>query len=182
MVAIRCSHRGNLIFYASGDTAHLVSASESWLYCLPFGEARINNESQWKGKILYLSFPCESSDILNEELQTSNPTLHLAAQAGLLTPTVALLYFGNSIYVPEHLYVFATYKGLQGYRTPTLEETKAAQRKKSERRKDSLSQDRRTEQVEKAKENPGGEGKMDVGWTSEMEQDTTSPQGKKHEL
>ena len=177
MVAIRRSHRGNLIFYASGNTAHLVSVSESGLYCLPFGEARINNENQWKCKILYLFFPCESSEILNGELQTSNPTLHLAAPARLLTPTVDLLYFGNSTYVPEHLYVFATYKGLQEYRTRTLEETKAAPRKKSERRKDSRSQDRGTEQVEKEKENPEGEGKMDVGWVSEMEEDTTSPQG-----
>ena len=179
VVAIRRSRWGNLIFSASDDPAHLVSVSESWLYCLPFGEARINNENQWKRKILYLSFPCESSDILNEELQTSNPTLYLAAPAGLLTPTVALLYFGNSIYVPEHLYIFATYNWLQEYRTLTLEERKAAQRKKSERRKDSPSYDRRTEQVEKEKENLGGEGKMDVGWASEMEEDTTStsPQG-----
>ena len=115
--------------------------------------------------------------MLNKELQTSNPTLHLAAPTRLLTPTVALLYFGNSTYVPKHLYVFATYKGLQEYRTRTLEETKAAQRKKSSRRRDPQSQDRRTEQVEKEKENPGGEGKMDVGWASEMEEDTTSPQG-----
>ena len=139
MVAIRHSHQGNHIFYVSGDTAYLISVSESWLYCLPFGEARINNENQWKRKILYLSFPCESSDILNEKLQTSKPTLHLAAPARLLTPTVALLYVGNSTHVPEHLYVFATYKALQEYRTRTLEETKAAQRKKSERRKDSQS-------------------------------------------
>ena len=177
MVAIRRFHQGNLIFYASDDTAHLVSVSESWLYCIQFGETRINNENQWKRQILYLTFPCESSDILNEELQTSNPTLHLAAPAQLLAPTVALLYFGNSTYVPEHLYVFATYKGLQEYRTCTLEETKASQRKKSERRKDSQSQDRRTVQVETEKENPGGEGKMDVGWASEMEEDTTSLQG-----
>ena len=176
VVAIRRSHRGNLIFHASGDIAHLVSVSESWLYCLPFGEARINNENQWNRKILYLSFPCESSDILNEELQTSNPTLHLAAPARLLTPKVALLYFGNSTYVPEHLYVFATYKGLQEYWTRTLEETKAAQSKKSERRKNSQSQDRQTEPVEREKEKPGGEGKMDVGWASEMEENTTSPQ------
>ena len=157
----------------------MLSVSESWLYCLPFGQARINNENQWKRKILYFSFllACKSSNILKEELQTSNPTLHLAAPARLLTPTVALLYFGNSTYVPEHLYVFAMYKELQEYRTRTLEETKAAQRKKSERRKDSQSQDRRTEQVEKEKENPGGEGKMDVGWASEMEEDTTSLQG-----
>ena len=147
----RFRYRGNLIFYACGDTAHLLSVSESWLYCLPFGQARINNENQWKCKILYFSFPCESSNILNKELQTSNPTLHLAAPARLLTPTVALLYFGNSTYVPEHLYVFAMYKGLQEYRTRTLEEMKAAQRKKSERRKNSQSQDRRTEQVEKEK-------------------------------
>ena len=46
VVAIRRSHPVNLIFYASGHTAHLVSVSESWLYCLPFGEARINNENQ----------------------------------------------------------------------------------------------------------------------------------------
>ena len=46
VVAIRRTHRVNLIFYASGDTAHLISASESWLYSLPFSEARINNKNQ----------------------------------------------------------------------------------------------------------------------------------------
>jgi len=129
------------------------------------------------GRFLYLSFPCQLYDILNQELQTSNPTLHLAAPARLLTPTVALLYFGHSKHGPEHLYVFATHKGLHEYRTRTPEEPKAAQQKQSERRKDSQSQQTQTEQLEIEKENPGGEGKMDIGWASEMEEDTTSLQG-----
>ena len=114
---------------------------------------------------------------LTRSLKPPTPPLHLAAPAQLLTPTVALLYFGNSTHVPEHLYIFATHKGLQEYWTCTQEGTKAAQRKKSERRGDSQSGGGRTEQVGKEKENPGGEGKMDVGWASEMEEDTTSPQG-----
>ena len=110
------------------------------------------------------------------ELETSTPTLHLAAPARPLRATVPLQYFGNSTHVPKHLYVFATYKGLQEYRTRTPEETKAAQRTMSKRWKDSQSQERRNEQVEKGKENGGAEGEMDVGWAIEMMEDTTSQQ------
>jgi len=95
----------------------------------------------------------------------------LAAPARLRTPTVALLYFGDSTHTPKHSYVFATHKGLQKYRT-RIPEAKAAQRKKTERRKDSRSQERRNEKVAKAKENAGGERKMEVGWASGMEEDT----------
>ena len=177
VVAIRRSHQGNLIFYASSDTAYLITVSKSWLHCLPFGEVRINNENEWKRKILYLSFQCHSPDTLNLELQNSNPTLHKAAPTQLLTPTVALVYFPDSTHPPEHLYVFTTYKELHEYQTRTLEEAKAAKRKAIERQKVSQSQERRVEQLEEEKKNAEGEGEMGVGWASEMEDDTMSPEG-----
>ena len=129
LVAITCSHtsRGNLIFYSSGNNAHLTSASESWLHCLTFGEAGINTENQWKQTILYLCFPYTSSDSLDQELQSSNPTLQPVALARLLTPTIILLYYKNSIPPPKQLYFLTTYKGRHEYHARMPAEGKGGQ-------------------------------------------------------
>ena len=92
----------------------------------------------------------------------TNTTLHLAVPARLLTLTLAQLYSRDGTHPPEHPYIFATYKGLHEYTTPTPEEGKAAKRKAAERWKESQSQGRHIELVEE-KENAEGEGELDVG-------------------
>ena len=117
-MAIRRSHRGNLIVYTTGNTTEIIQISHQWLPHLPqaYGEAQINNENNWSRRVLYLSSPCASETDLHQDLIESNSELQLAAPPRLLTPTVALLFFKRDLDVPQDIYVFATYRKLHEYR------------------------------------------------------------------
>ena len=165
VVAIRRSHKGNLIFHTSGKAQEIIQISSEWLSLIPYGETRINNESSWTRRILYLSSPCTSDSSLNQELQESNQNLQLASPARLLTPTVALLFFRSKAEAPIDIYVFATCKKLSEYRQRSAEETRKAKEGAATRHGKSVT--KRSNRVEE--EEVQQEEEMPMDWASVVE-------------
>ncbi|RPA93234.1 hypothetical protein L873DRAFT_79659 [Choiromyces venosus 120613-1] len=114
--AIQQSRKGNLICYTLGDPSTTIDCFHVWSIGLPLQAIRINTEDKWVRRILYLQTPCLSTIQLDAELKQYNPKLKLATASRLLSPTVALLFLRNEE-MPEHVFVFATYKRLAPYNT-----------------------------------------------------------------
>ena len=133
LTAIQRSRKGNLICYTLGDPSTIIQSFKVWFPGIPFGAIRINAEERWARRVLYLGNKCPSATLLEEELKKCNPHLRLMMTPRLLTPTVALLLFPSEEEAPEHLFAFATYRRLAGYRTRTPAELQHARARKKEK-------------------------------------------------
>ncbi|RPA88413.1 hypothetical protein L873DRAFT_1849715 [Choiromyces venosus 120613-1] len=151
-------------------------------------------EERFVRRILYLRNPYSSPSDLDDELHQSNSSLQLAAPSQLRSPSVALLFFPDTMPILDHLFAFASYQWLVNYRLRTPEDIKEAQKKKEKNKREKLGREGPETAVEKIlglarKEEKEEEGKEVVNrgekaeekkegqkntihsWATEMEED-----------
>ncbi|RPB00477.1 hypothetical protein L873DRAFT_818130 [Choiromyces venosus 120613-1] len=143
------SQNVNLICYTKGDPGDIIKSFENWAHGILFGTIRINMEERFVRRILYLRNLCSSPSDLNDELHQSNSSLQLAAPSQLLSLYVVLLFFPDTMLIPDHLFAFASYQRLVNYCLQTPEDITEAQKKKEKNKREKLGREGPVTRVEK---------------------------------
>ncbi|RPA89410.1 hypothetical protein L873DRAFT_660092 [Choiromyces venosus 120613-1] len=125
-------------------------------------------EERFVHRILYLRNPCSSPSDLDDELHQSNSSLQLAAPSRLLSLSVALLFYPDTMLIPDHLFAFASYRRLVNYCLRTPKDITEAQKKKEKNKREKLGREGPETRVEKTldlarKEEEEEEGRKEGG-------------------